>query len=1211
MGRREEMVKLAEKMMQNRENIRNIGIVAHIDHGKCIDGKARIALADGRVMTAEEVFQLSALQGKKVRETKNETIFALDEPLELFSVNKGTGRVEKKIASHAWKLTGGKMLKVKLRNGYSIATTPEHQYLTFDGLSFGFKQAKELRKGDRVVAARKLKVKSRFDIEKKALKLLSQKQFYVKLREEPARVLKQRILAKGTEEVRKAIGSKLKKASFKHSLWRGILPLRDLLQLIELFEISYEKAYSWIEWVGLKNSTNLRLPKNWKQVFYIAGLMVGDGTGNRFVVGKKELGKRFAEACDELGLKPKTRKYEGKTPELTTNNSFLIFLNALFDYPLKKKSRNVKISDFVREAPDNLVAEFLKAYFDCDGAVEKERSAVSITSASKEMLLDLQMLLPRFGCIAINQGETLYLSGESAKSFAERVGFGLREKQLKAMKLKQKSTGSVVCDVVPCYGLKNAREALKISKASIGHHYYKYENGTYCPQINTYKSIQLMLAKKGIATKIKPDELAFIEITGIQEEEAETVYDFTVPENHNFVAEGIVIHNTTMTDNLIAAAGLMSEELAGKQLFMDFYELEQQRGITINSANISLVHKFQGKEYLVNVIDTPGHIDFGGEVIRAMRAVDGVVVVVDSVEGVMPQTETVIRQALREKVKPTLFINKVDRLVNELQLNEKQMQERFVKTITQVNKLIRNNAPKGYAENWQVRVNDGSVSFGSAYYNWALNIHTMRETGISFKDVYDFCKNQDQKTLAKKSPLHSAILGMVIEHLPNPIEAQKYRISTIWAGEPESEAGKAMIACDENGPFSMMVTDVTVDPHAGDIATGRIYSGKIKSGMKVKLLTGQKEVGIQQVVVFMGPERVQVQEVPCGNIAGLVGVKEIWAGETISNTDMRAFESFKSTAEPVMTVSVEPKQTKDLPKLIEVIRQITKEDPNIVATLNQETGEHLISGMGELHLEVTQYRIEKDHKIAIEVSPPIVVYRETVQKGCNTLEGKSPNKHNKFKMRVEPLEKDVLQKLIEAKITKKIKPKDKEMIAKFEEIGFDRDTARRIWSVHNNNVFVDMTRGIVALYEIKEMVIQAFQDAMNEGPLAKEKCFGIKVILEDATLHEDAIHRGPAQVLPAITRTIYACVLSSDPMLLEPKQTLFITVPQDYMGNVSKELGQRRTQINEIKQEGDSSIFIAKAPVKELIGFSAAIRGATQGRAIWTAEYAGYEPLPR
>jgi elongation factor 2 len=443
------------------------------------------------------------------------------------------------------------------------------------------------------------------------------------------------------------------------------------------------------------------------------------------------------------------------------------------------------------------------------------------------------------------------------------------------------------------------------------------------------------------------------------------------------------------------------------------------------------------------------------------------------------------------------------------------------------------------------------------------------------------------------------------------MQAQKYRTTTIWAGELESEVGKGMLTCDENAPFAMMVTDVTVDPHAGDIATGRIYSGAIKSGMKVKLIGGQKEVTVQQVVIFMGPERVTVQKVPCGNIAGLVGIKEIWAGETVSSVDMPTFESFKSTAEPVMTVSVEPKQTKDLPKLIEVIRQITKEDPNVVASLNQETGEHLLSGMGELHLEVTQYRIEKDHGIPIDVSTPIVVYRETIRKESPTLEGKSPNKHNKFKMSVEPIEEEVLQKLIEAKIQKKIKPKDKEMIAKFEQMGFDRDTSRRIWYVHNNNIFVDMTRGIVALFEIKEMVIQAFQDAMNEGPLAKEKCFGVKVILHDTTLHEDSIHRGPAQILPSVTRTIFACMLSADPIILEPKQTLFITVPQDYMGAVSKELGQRRTQISEMKQEGDASIFIAKAPVKELIGFSASIRGATQGRAIWTAEYAGFEPLPR
>jgi len=678
---------------------------------------------------------------------------------------------------------------------------------------------------------------------------------------------------------------------------------------------------------------------------------------------------------------------------------------------------------------------------------------------------------------------------------------------------------------------------------------------------------------------------------------------------------GIVAHidhgKTTLTDNLIAAAGLMSEDLAGKQRMMDYYELEQQRGITINSANISLVHEFEGKDHLINVIDTPGHIDFGGEVIRAMRAVDGVVVVVDSVEGVMPQTETVIRQALKEKVKPTLFINKVDRLVNELQLSAEQMQERFVKTIAQINSLIKKNASKDLVEKWQVKVTDGTVCFGSAYHNWAISVHSMKDTGITFKDVFDFCKNEDQKTLAKKSPLHAILLRMVIEHLPSPVEAQKYRTAVIWTGEMESEIGKGMIECDEKAPIAMMVTDVTVDPHAGDIATGRIYSGTLRAGEKVKALGMQKEVAIQQVVLFMGQERIKVNEVPAGNIAGIAGLKEVFAGETISSSDMKAFESFKSTAEPVMTISVEPKQTKDLPKLIEAIRQITKEDPNIVATLNQETGEHLLSGMGELHLDVTKYRIEIDHKIPIEVSSPIVVYRETINKESSTLEGKSPNKHNKLKMSCAPIEHEKLQKLIEAKMSGKIKLKDKDTIAKFEEMGFGRDISRRVWAVENNCMLVDMTRGIVALHEIRELVIQGFKDAMREGPLAKEKAFGIMIQLEDAKLHEDAIHRGPAQMLPLMTRTAYACMLASDPVLLEPKQTLFITCPQDYMGAVSKELGQRRTQITEMKQEGDSAIFIAKAPVKELIGFSAAIRGATQGRAIWTAEYYGYEPLPR
>ncbi len=678
---------------------------------------------------------------------------------------------------------------------------------------------------------------------------------------------------------------------------------------------------------------------------------------------------------------------------------------------------------------------------------------------------------------------------------------------------------------------------------------------------------------------------------------------------------GIVAHidhgKSTLADSLVAASGLMSEELAGQQRVMDFEDQEQERGITINAANISLLHNIDGKDYLINLIDTPGHVDFGGEVIRAMRAVDGVILVIDAVEGVMPQTETVIRQALREYVRPALFINKVDRLINELQLTEQQMQERFVKTISHVNQLIKKNAPPKMVDEWTVKVQDGSVIFGSAYNKWAVSVPRMSKTGVSFKQVYEHLKGGNQAELAKKSKLTEAILDMVTRHLPNPMKAQSYRMPVIWKGEAESPIGKAMQSCDEHGSFSMMVTDVSVDKHSGDIATGRVYSGKISKGMRVKLIGSQKEVQTQKVGLFMGADFVEGTVVPAGNIVALVGLKDVYAGETISTEEMRPFERFMSEVEPVMTISIEAKSTKDLPKLIEVIRQLSKEDPNLRTTINQETGEHLLSGMGELHLEINQYRIEKHHNIPITVSPPIVVYHETINKNSPTLESKSPNKHNKLKVHVEKIPKDILENLVKSHFNGKVKPKDKEKIAMFQEMGFDNELSKKIWAVHNNCVLVDGTKGIESLHEIRELVIQGFNDAMDQGPLAKEKCFGVLMVIQDATLHEDAIHRGPAQMLPTITRACYACMLSADAVLMEPRQTLTITVPESFLGAVSKELGSRRTNISEMRQEGDSSITVGSAPVKELIGFSQAIRGATQGRALWTAEYAGYEILPR
>lgn len=1210
MAKKEDIVKLAEKLMNSQENIRNIGIVAHIDHGKCISGKDRLVLSNGRIVEAKDLYNEIALSGEIVAEDEEKIVYLAREGINVPSIDKKNGKIENKPISHAWKLKGGKVARVFLENGFAVSTTPEHKYLQFDGAKFFETEAKNLKKGDWLVCARNIKTESFENVKVEFLKNISKGKFYAFLNENFAKELKRQISETGLKGFAEKNKIKERPKSFYHGLWKNRLRIETLLGIAKENNISLEKIFENITKIGLKDSAKIYLPKNFGEFYYLAGLMAGDGTSNKFVVGKPELEEEFKKICNELGFEPRKRNYAGKTKELATNQTLQKILECLFDYPSKKKSHNVKISSFLQESPDFLAAKFLRGYFDTDGCVERARNAISISSASGEMISGLKLLLPRFGVVPIvnDKKNTLYISGSSVRKFNEKIGFGLERKRKRAEEIAEKIVGSLKTDLVPCSGLKDLRQELEKSKNSVSKHYYKYENQVYAPTTNTYNQLMLQLKTKN---RVQVQDLAFVRIEKTENGFEEEVFDFTVPETHNFLAEGIFIHNTTMTDNLVAASGLMSEELAGKQLFMDFYELEQERGITINSANISLVHEIGGKQFLVNVIDTPGHIDFGGEVIRAMRAVDGVIVVVDAVEGVMPQTETVIRQALRENVQPVLFLNKVDRLINELQVTEEQMQERFVKAIAQVNKLIQKNAPKEFLEKWIVKVNESSVTFGSAYNNWALNFDTMKKNNITFKQVYTHLKEGKQKELAKISPLHEAILGMVAKHLPNPVKAQGYRIPVIWSGEKESEEGKAMLSCNPKGPLTMMINDVSVDPHAGDIATGRIYSGTVKKGTIVKLIGSQKELSVQQVAVFMGPERVPVEEVPSGNIAALVGLKEVFAGETISTKKIREFESFKSSAEPVMTISVEAKNTKDLPKLIEVIRQISKEDPNIKAVVNQETGEHLLSGMGELHLEVARYRIEKDHKVPIEVSTPIVVYRETITKPSITVEGKSPNKHNKFKMHAEPIPKGVLEKLAESKLHAKVRPKDKEIVEKLIEMGFDREEAKKTWCVHNNNILVDKSRGIQALFEVKELIIQGFMDAMNEGPLAKEKGFGMKIVLEDATLHEDAIHRGPAQVLPAITRAIYACILSTDSLLLEPKQILTINVPQDFMGAASKELGARRTQITEMRTEGDTTIIIAKAPVKELIGFSAAIRGATEGRAIWTAEYYGYEVLPR
>ncbi len=690
------------------------------------------------------------------------------------------------------------------------------------------------------------------------------------------------------------------------------------------------------------------------------------------------------------------------------------------------------------------------------------------------------------------------------------------------------------------------------------------------------------------------------------------------PENIRNI--GIAAHidhgKTTLSDNLIAGAGMMSEEMAGKQLVLDYDEQEQARGITINAANASMVHEFKGDHYLINLIDTPGHVDFGGDVTRAMRAVDGAIVVVCGVEGIMPQTETVIRQALKERAKPVLFINKVDRLINELKVTPQEMQERFVKIVTGVNKLIARYAQAEFKKKWQVKIEDGTVAFGSAYHNWAISVPYMKKSGITFKDIYDYNSKEDKaaiRELAKKSPIHEVLLDMVIEHLPNPVDAQKYRIPNIWKGDLESPVGKSMLACSPNGPVAMMVTKIIIDPHAGEVAVGRLFSGKIRKGSELRIVGMPNKNRVQQVSFSVGADRIQVDEIDAGNIVSLVGMKDAIAGSTLTtDPEMVAFEEMRHYSEPVVTVALEAKHMKDLPKLVEVLRSVSKADPSIQVQINQETGEHLMSGMGELHLEITIYRIENEYGVEVKSSPPIVVYREAVDHKGGPFEGKSPNKHNRFYITAEPLEDAVVNAIHEGDIATDGKIKNAKELAKtLESLGFTREESKGVKAIRGYNMFLDMTKGIQYLHETMELCIQAFEEAVNRGPLANEKLMGVKVKLVDAKLHEDSIHRGPAQVIPAVRNAIYGSMCQAGRILLEPMQKVFINVPQELMGTVTREMQQRRGTIIDIKQEGDTSEIIAKAPVAEMFGFAGAIRSATGGRALWSTENSGFERVPR
>jgi elongation factor 2 len=631
--------------------------------------------------------------------------------------------------------------------------------------------------------------------------------------------------------------------------------------------------------------------------------------------------------------------------------------------------------------------------------------------------------------------------------------------------------------------------------------------------------------------------------------------------------------------------------MAGSARVLDYLAEEQKRKITIKTANISLLYNDDGYRYLFNLVDTPGHVDFTGKVTRALRATDGVVVLVDAVEEIMAQTEILLRQALEQRVRPVLFINKVDRLITELQLNGDQIEKKLIRIIGSFNDLIELYGEDSFKDDWKVDAGKGNVAFGSALHGWGFTLESAKKKGVKFSDITDFYAKKDQAHLQKMFPVYEAIFGMAIKNLPNPKQAQAYRVDRLWSGIRYSKVGKAIAECNDEELTLMCVTNVQPALTRGSVLTARLFSGTVKEGERLFCVSGLRETVVQKIFVYMGALKEAVKQVSAGNIAVLAVEEILNAGETLVDVAHKAgmvpFESINYVSEPVITVTVEPKNPQDIFELLKALHKLTTEDPNLSFSVDKETGENLLGVMGELHLEVALSQLKNlSSGLDITVSTPRVVYRESVTKRGAVAVAASPNKQNKFTVQVEPEEEQTNQVCL--------------------------DESKSVLSVdEQRNVLVDCN-GITEQQgeEVLESVIAGFEFACRAGPLCGEPVRHLKVNLIDMKLSDKAEQRSSVEIMHGIGKSVFGSILTAQPFLLEPFYKTVVTVPTELAGECSRIIETRRGRISSFEQKGLLAVITGRIPVSETIGLSRQMRSATSGKAFWQNILDRWEQVP-
>jgi len=763
---------------------------------------------------------------------------------------------------------------------------------------------------------------------------------------------------------------------------------------------------------------------------------------------------------------------------------------------------------------------------------------------------------------------------------------------------------------------------------------------------------------------------------------------------------------STLTDSLVCKAGIIAGSKAGEARFTDTRKDEQERCITIKSTAISLYYEMGAEDYefikqekeendrhfLINLIDSPGHVDFSSEVTAALRVTDGALVVVDCVSGVCVQTETVLRQAIAERIKPILFMNKMDRALLELQLEPEDLFQTFQRIVENVNVIIATyNDEDGPMGNISVDPTKGTVGFGAGLHGWAFtlkefaqfysskfkievpklmqrfwgnNFYSPEEKKWSvenkegykrgfvqfvldpifkvFSAIMNFRKEEYLKLIEKLAikipaedkdkiepggkplmkavmkawlPAGDTLLAMIGIHLPSPVTAQKYRTEMLYEGPHDDEAFLGMKSCDSNGVLMMYISKMVPTSDKGRFyAFGRVFSGTIATGQKCRIMgpnyvPGKKEdlciKAIQRTILMMGRYTEPIEDVPCGNICGLVGVDQflVKTGTITTYENAHNLKVMKFSVSPVVRVAVEAKNPADLPKLVEGLKRLAKSDP-MVQCIIEESGEHIVAGAGELHLEICLKDLEEDHAcIPIKISDPVVTYRETVvDVSTQICLSKSPNKHNRLYMTAVNMPDGLAEDIEKNEITPRQEFKAR---ARFlnEKYDYDVTEARKLWAFGPEgtgpNLLIDVTKGVQYLNEIKDSVVAGFQWATKEGPLSDENVRGVRFNLHDVTLHADAIHRGGGQIIPTARRCAYACMLTASPRYLEPVYLVEIQCPENAIGGIYSCLNRRRGVVVEEMQIPGTPMFVVKAhlPVNESFGFTADLRSNTGGQA--------------